>query len=138
VLQPNSPPRAPFGLKRDSKREFGKFHDKLYNLYPSKTVLGQLRNANQQTRTFQINVLIQLFVSSTCFEHPVFVIRKTICTGKFLSSTSLYLLAINQLNAKKILFYNKFIIYLYMFQALLCLSSGGQNCIIQHLVSSHL
>ena len=32
----------------------------------------------------------------------------------------------------KILFYNKFIIYLYMFRALLCSSSGGQNCIIQH------
>ena len=26
---------------------------------------------------------------------------------------------------------------LYMFRALLCSSSGGQNCIIQHLVSSH-
>ena len=38
----------------------------------------------------------------------------------------------------KILFYNKFIICLYMFRALLCSSSGGQNCIIQHLVSSHL
>jgi len=35
------------------------------------------------------------------------------------------------------LFYNKFIICLYMFRALLCSSSGGQNCIIQHLVSSH-
>ena len=32
---------------------------------------------------------------------------------------------------------NKFIIFLYMFRALLCSSSGGQNCIIQHLVSSH-
>jgi len=37
----------------------------------------------------------------------------------------------------KFLFYNKFIICLYMFRALLCSSSGGQNCIIQHLVSSH-
>jgi len=37
----------------------------------------------------------------------------------------------------KFLFYNKFIIFLYMFPALLCSSSGGQNCIIQHLVSSH-
>jgi len=37
----------------------------------------------------------------------------------------------------RFLFYSKFIIFLYMFQALLCLSSGGQNCIIQHLVSSH-
>ena len=37
----------------------------------------------------------------------------------------------------KFLFYNKFIILLYMVRALLCLSSGGQNCIIQHLVSSH-
>jgi len=37
----------------------------------------------------------------------------------------------------KFLFYNKFIIFLHMFRALLCLSSGGQNCIIQHLVSLH-
>jgi len=41
-------------------------------------------------------------------------------------------LVINQL---KFLFYNKFIIHLYMFRTLLCSSSGGQNCIIQHLVS---
>jgi len=33
------------------------------------------------------------------------------------------------------LFYNMFI-FLYMFRALLCSSLGGQNCIIQHLVSS--
>jgi len=38
----------------------------------------------------------------------------------------------------KILFYNKFIIRLYMFRALCASLSGGQNCIIQHLVSSHL
>ena len=37
----------------------------------------------------------------------------------------------------KLFFYFNFIIYLYMFRALLCSSSGGQNCIIQHLVSSH-
>jgi len=37
----------------------------------------------------------------------------------------------------KILFYNKFIIVLYMFRALLCSSSRGQNCIKQHVVSSH-
>ena len=36
----------------------------------------------------------------------------------------------------KFLFYNKFIIFLYMFRTLLFSSSGGQNCIIQHLVSS--
>ena len=36
----------------------------------------------------------------------------------------------------KFLFYNKFFIFLYMFRALLCSSSGGQNCIIQHLESS--
>ena len=39
---------------------------------------------------FQINVLIQFFVSSTCFEHHVFIIRKTICTC--VSSTSFHLL----------------------------------------------
>jgi len=38
----------------------------------------------------------------------------------------------------KILFYNKFIIRLYMFRALLYSSSGGQNCIIQPLLSSYL
>ena len=38
----------------------------------------------------------------------------------------------------KFLFCNKFIIFLYMFRALLFSSSGGQNCIIQHLASSHL
>jgi len=38
----------------------------------------------------------------------------------------------------KVLFYNKFIIFLYMSRALLCTSSGGQNCVRQHLVSSHL
>jgi len=37
----------------------------------------------------------------------------------------------------KFLFYNKFIIFLYIFRALLCSSAEGQNCIIQHLVSSH-
>ena len=35
------------------------------------------------------------------------------------------------------LFYNEFIIHLYMFPAQLCSSSGGQNCITQHLSSSH-
>jgi len=35
------------------------------------------------------------------------------------------------------LFYDEFIILLYMFRAQPCSSSGGQNCIIQHLVSSH-
>jgi len=38
----------------------------------------------------------------------------------------------------KTLFYIKFIIFLYMFRALLCSSSGDQNYIIQHLVSPHL
>jgi len=36
----------------------------------------------------------------------------------------------------KLLLYNKFIIFVYMFRALLCSSSGRQNCIIQYLVSS--
>jgi len=35
------------------------------------------------------------------------------------------------------MFYNKFIVCLYMFRALLCSASGSQNCIIQHVVSSH-
>jgi len=35
-------------------------------------------------QTFQINVLIQFFMSSTCFKHHVFIIKKTICTCSFL------------------------------------------------------
>jgi len=31
----------------------------------------------------KINVLIQFLESSTCFEHRVFIIRKTICTCIF-------------------------------------------------------
>jgi len=45
------------------------------------------------------------------------------------------ILVIDQLSAQ-ILFYIEFIIFLCMFRALLCSSSVGQNCIIQHLVSS--
>ena len=30
---------------------------------------------------FQIKFLVQFFASSTCFEHIVFVIRKTLCAG---------------------------------------------------------
>ena len=43
---------------------------------------------------------------------------------------------IKQLNAQNLVYY-KFIICLYMFRAMLCSSSGGEYCIIQHLVSSH-
>jgi len=35
------------------------------------------------------------------------------------------------------LFYNEFIIHLYMFRAKLCPSSRGQNFITQHLAPSH-
>jgi len=33
--------------------------------------------------TLQINFLIQFLASSTCFEHHVFIIRKTVCTSIF-------------------------------------------------------
>jgi len=36
----------------------------------------------------------------------------------------------------KFLFYNNFIMSLHV-SSTMCLSSGGENCIIQHLVSSH-
>ena len=57
--------------------------------------------------------------------------------GLFLTQLIRIDFVIDQLIAK-IFFNNKFIIFLYMFRALLCSSSGGQNCIVQHLVSSHL
>ena len=37
----------------------------------------------------------------------------------------------------QILYFNTFTIFLYMFRALLCSSSGGQIVLVQHLVSSH-
>jgi hypothetical protein len=37
----------------------------------------------------------------------------------------------------KFLFYNKFVIFLYMFGALLCSLSGDQIVLIQHLLSTH-
>ena len=46
-------------------------------------VVIQLCNVNQQMHTFQINVLIQFLLSSTRFEHQVFIIRKAICTCSF-------------------------------------------------------
>jgi len=36
-----------------------------------------------KTHTIQTKVLIQFVVSSTCFEHLLFVIRKNICTCIF-------------------------------------------------------
>jgi len=46
-------------------------------------ILIQLCNVNQQMHTFQINALIQFLASSTCFEHHVFIIRKTVRTCSF-------------------------------------------------------
>jgi len=40
--------------------------------------------------SFQITVLIQFLVSCTCFEHRVFIIRKTICTCSFVLYIFLY------------------------------------------------
>jgi len=47
-------------------------------------IVIQLGKLNQQMHTCRINVLTQFLVSSTCFEHQVFIIRKTICTCSFL------------------------------------------------------
>ena len=41
-------------------------------------IVIQLCNVNQEKALFKINVLIQFFLSSTCFEHFMFIIRKTI------------------------------------------------------------
>jgi len=46
-------------------------------------IVIQLCNTNQQMHTLQINILIQFLVYSTCFEHHLFIIRKTICTCSF-------------------------------------------------------
>ena len=39
--------------------------------------------SNNKMHNFQINVLIQILVSSTCFEHHVLIIRMTICTCSY-------------------------------------------------------
>ena len=44
-------------------------------------IVIQSGNVNQQNAHFlKINALIKFLVSSTCFEHNVFIIKKTICT----------------------------------------------------------
>jgi len=68
-----------------------------------------------------------LVVTIMCFFH----LNKNICLFEIFIKV---FLVINQL-MNKLFFYNKFIIVLYMFRALLCSSSRGQNCIIQHLLS---
>jgi len=47
-------------------------------LFFAMCIVIQLCNVNQQMHTFQTNILIQFLVSSTCFEHHVFIIRKNI------------------------------------------------------------
>ena len=49
----------------------------------------------------------------------------------------IFILVINQLDAQN-LFYNKFILCLYMFRASCAHRQEVKNCIMQHLVSSHL
>jgi len=41
-------------------------------------IVTQLCHVNQQNALFKINALIQLFLSSTRFEHLMFIIRKSI------------------------------------------------------------
>jgi len=90
-------------------------------------------------------LMMDILMSETCWVHKKWNKIASDIKLVFYSSTNFdvlltvhlsIILAIDQLNAQ-ILFYNKFIIFLYMFRALLCSSSGGQSCIIQHLVSSH-
>jgi len=45
------------------------------------SIVIQLCNINQQMHNFQINILIKFLVSSACFEHHMFIVRKTICTS---------------------------------------------------------
>jgi len=52
-------------------------------------------------------------------------------------SLRVFIFVINQLDAQN-LFYNKFISCPYMFRAPCAHRQGVKNCIIQHLVSSHL
>jgi hypothetical protein len=41
--------------------------------------------------TFQINALIHFLMSSMCFEHHVFIIRKTLCTSVFIGMFFIHL-----------------------------------------------
>jgi hypothetical protein len=64
--------------------EFLYMHDKDSNFtFFVPCIVIQLCNVTQQMHTFQINVLIQFLVSFACFEHHVFIMRKTICTCSF-------------------------------------------------------
>ena len=73
-------------------------------------------------------ILIHLLNSSTCFEHYVLIIRRS---KLYYTASGIVTLC----KWHKILFYNKFITFLYMFRAL-CAHHQEDNCTIQHLVSS--
>ena len=85
---------------------------------PSLCIITPIRCDDAQTL-----FSIRLFQACTCFEHYVLIVRRSI----------LYYAAPAQN-----LFYSKFISCLYMFRAPCAYRQEGKNCIIQHLVSSHL
>ena len=60
-----------------------------------------------------------------------------ICSVLLYNRVNEFILVINQFDAQN-LFYNKFSSCLYMFQAPCAHRQEVKNCIIQHLVSSHL
>ena len=90
-------------------------------LYPLRTLLSK-------TVANKTNISPLTSNRTSCPEQQFFDVLLTV-------HLSIILITDNLMH--KFLFYNKFIIFLYMFRALLCSSSGGQNCIVQHLVSSH-
>ena len=56
-------------------------------------------------------------------------------TARYNNKGTMMVIFYYQLDAQ-ILYFNTFIILLYMFRALLCSFSGGQIVLVQHLVSS--
>jgi hypothetical protein len=53
-------------------------HGKIYASFLYESKADRLYNIIQQIQSFQINDVIQILTSSTCFEHHVFIINKTI------------------------------------------------------------
>jgi len=116
-------------------RNTSKFKIILLRCVTTVVICNTIRGGFQMSRNTSKFIIILLRCVTT-------VVFCNTIRGGFLMSQNTnkfkIILVINQLNVQILVLYKEFIIWIYMFRALLCLSSGDQNCIVQHLVSSQL
>jgi hypothetical protein len=83
--------RVVIPIKLEFSASVGFIHKEFVTIHGHTIVKLQYYNINREMYTFQINVLLQFFLSSTCFGHHVLTIRKTIYTCSFYSMLFMHL-----------------------------------------------